>query len=125
MKNTLFNTKSELFKAAHKVTKLVLSFNVGADYKITFGQVLKAMSSFHLSSKETKLKGELYTNSKMPVQFQKSVLEITTKVNAGSKFDVEVAANFVINSIPQKQAIKKVEETVTAEYYSNGKVTMC
>jgi hypothetical protein len=127
MKNSLFANKAELFKAAHKVTKVVLSFNADANYQVTFGQVLKAMSSYHMAEKAMRLKSELFSNSKMPASFQKSVEEITSKVySATTKFDVECAASHVIKNIPQNIEKAFIESQNTADYYAaKGGVTMC
>jgi len=124
--NTLLNNKSELFKNAHKVTKVVLSFNPSANYQVTFGQVLKAMFAYNAESKASKLKSELFTNNRMPLPFKKTVAEITAKVySTYNKFDVQCAAESVIKNIPQNVAKAEIVEKAAAAYYENKGVTMC
>lgn len=126
MKNAIYTNKSELFKQAHRVTKIVVGFNPTANYQITFGQVLKAMVAAFNSAKEMKLKAELFTNSKLPAQFQKSIEQITAKVQTLGKFDIDQAACVVIKNLPQNQANAVIESQNAAVYYANTNgVTMC
>lgn len=126
MKNAIYTNKSELFKQAHKVARVVVSFNPTANYRTVFGQALKAITLAFSSAKEMKLKAELYINAKLPAQFQKSLETITTKVSALGKYDIDCAANTVINALPENQAKAIEVSNGAAAYYEKvGAVTMC
>jgi len=121
--NSLLNNKSELFKNAHKVTKIVLGFNPSANYQATFAQVLKAMFAFNGVEKSHELKAKMQYNSRFGNKTKAQIIKEV--MNSSINYDAKSAANHVIANIPQNIEKAKAKEQEAAAYYAGRAVTMC